>query len=421
MTITFWLTVAVLIALALAFILYPLLFHKSVRRAATDQRNQNLMAYRSRLDELDGELAAGVIDQQAYDQLKDELEGSMLDDVGEAPAAVPVADRRRTSAVAVVLASVVLVPVAAILLYREWGAMEQLEQYRTMMAMAAEQGDRVAQMERLTGELRERLEADPGNPDGWAMLGRSYMRIERYQDAAWAFERLAQQVTDDQARAVAWGLSAQALFFDSQGEMTSAVSRAIESAQALNPDEVNALGLLGINAYSQNRFDDAIRHWERIVTVAPDHPQLASIQEGIDQAYQQLGRDNPARSAVPASDGAGVTVRIELAEEFAAEVPADTALFVFAREPGESRAIPVAVARLRAADLPVELRLDDRYAMNQTARISDTSEVLVTARLSVSGNAMPQPGDWQGEVDQPLAVVEGERSPVTLVIDTRLH
>lgn len=422
MTTTFWLAATVLIVLALAFVVYPLLFAGSTQRHHRDIRQQNLLAYRSRLEELDRELAAGTLDPENHRQLKDELEGSLLDDVGDSGSVTQTGRGRRVSAMVVALASLVLVPVVAVYLYQQWGAMDQLQQYRSMLAMAAEEGDRVAQMEELTAQLRDRLEASPDNPDGWAMLGRSYMRIERYPDAAWAFERLASVVPNDQARAVAWGLSAQALFFESQGELNEAVTRAIEKARGLNPDEVNALGLLGINAYSEERFQEAIGYWERIVQVAPDHPQRPAIEEGIAQAYQNLGIDNPAdnRAATTEVSTAGVSVRIELAKELAETVPPEATLFVFARTPGAEGAPPVAVARRSVAELPLELRLDDRFAMNPALRISNSDEVLVTARVSMSGNALPQAGDWQGQVAEPVTVSAEPQSPVTVTIDRQL-
>lgn len=422
MTTTFWLAATVLIVLALAFVAYPLLYPRSAQRNQQDLRQQNLMAYRSRLEELDRELAAGSLDADSHRLLKDELEGSLLDDVGERQAEHRTGSGRRASAIVVGLASLVLVPAAAVYLYQQWGAMEQWQQYRSMLAMAADQGDRVAQMESLTVELRARLEASPENPDGWAMLGRSYMRIERYPDAAWAFEQLAGVVPNDQARAVAWGLSAQALFFDSRGELDARVTRAIDQARSLDPDEVNALGLLGIHAFSGQRFQEAINYWERIVEVAPDHPQRPAIEEGIAQAYQNLGLPNPADSRRQAADvaGAGVSVRIELDEALVGKVPPEATLFVFARTPGAEGAPPVAVARRRAADLPLELYLDDSFAMNPALRISGSTEVMVTARLSSSGNALPQAGDWQGQAANPIAVTAQAQAPVTVTIDRQL-
>ncbi|WP_297792212.1 c-type cytochrome biogenesis protein CcmI [uncultured Marinobacter sp.] len=424
MTDTFWIIAAALIILALAFIVWPLFSHRAEKRQQTDLRNQNLMAYRSRMAELENEYQAGILDRDNYQQLREELAGSMLDDVPDAaqqegkPATRA---RGRKSSIAIAIVSIAVIPAAAVFLYQQWGAMDDLEQYLAMQEMIASDGDRVQQMNQLTAQLRERLEANPDNADGWAMLGRSYMRLERYQDAAWAFERLAEQVKDDdRAEATAWGLSAQALFFNSQGALNAGVTRAIEKARALNPDEVNALGLLGISSFSQGNYEDAIGYWERIVEAAPDHPQLGSIRQGISEAYQRLGQEVPA-SATAAVSGPGVTVRVELSEAFADEVPGDTTLFVFARRAGSQGSAPLAVARLSAGDLPAEIRLDDRNAMSPDNRLSDASEVLLVARLSRSGNAMAQAGDWQGELNNPVAVSDDQGVAATLVIDHQLR
>ena len=426
MTQTFWLAVGVMILLALSFLVAPLIFHRSGRQAALDLRNQNLMAYRSRLDELARELDAGTLDQESYDQLKDELAGSLLDDVPDADRGVlnaPSETKGGRSSLWVVLVSLVLIPVAVIALYDRWGAMDDLEQFRAMQEMASADGDRRSQMQNLAGQLRDKLEAQPDNPDGWAMLGRTYMNLEQYADAAEAFERLANSVEEDDNReAVAWGLSAQALFFLNQGQLEGGVSRAIERARALNPDEVNSLGLLGIAAFSSQQFEEALGYWERIVEVAPDHPQIVAIRQGIEQAYQRLGKQPPAELSDDQPAGPGIAVRVEIDPAFAEDIPDDTALFVFARSAGQSSGPPLAVARLTAGQLPAVIRLDDRNAMSPQARLSDAEAVRVQARLSRSGNALPQAGDWQGQLDEPINVGDAQAGPAaTLVIDTQLR
>ncbi len=431
MTTTFWIITALLVALAFLFILYPLFFSRPEQRAATDLRNQNLLAYRTRLSELEEEFQQGNIDEDNFQMLKEELAGAMLDDVSEEQPAEEVRatdlrmDHRRRSTRAVVVLAALLLPVGVYLLYGKWGALDQVEQYEAMIELQ-QNGDRMAQMTVLTQRLADRLEEQPNNPDGWAMLGRSYMRMELYPEAAKAFERLADVAGADQAQAVAWGLSAQAWFFDSQGAMTDEVSRAMDRALELDPHEVNTLGLLGIHAFEQRDFEEAIRHWEKIIEVAPDHPQLSAIRAGVSRAYEQLGMDVPehiqqgAGAEQPAISDRGVTVRVELDEAFAGQIEPDTTLFVYARTP-DMQSAPLAVARLRAGQLPTELRLDDRLAMTPQFRISGAEEVVIAARISASGSATPQPGDYQGIREEPVPVVSGDSEPVTLVIDEQLY
>src|SRR5690554_1015438 len=337
MTTTFWIITALLVALAFLFILYPLFFSRPERRAATDLRNQNLLAYRTRLSELEEEYQQGNIDEDNFQMLREELAGAMLDDVGDEQPVEEVRatdlrmDHRRRSTRAVVVLAALLLPAGVYLLYDKWGALDQVEQYQAMVELQ-QNGDRMAQMSVLTRRLAERLEEQPDNPDGWAMLGRSYMQMELYPEAAAAFERLAAVAGPDEAQAVAWGLSAQAWFFDSQGAMTEEVSRAMDRARELDPDEVNTLGLLGIHAFEQRKFEDAIRHWEKIIEVAPDHPQLGAIREGVARAYQQLGMDVPGhiQEGSGVEDAAisdrGVTVRVEVDEAFADQIEPDTTL-----------------------------------------------------------------------------------------------
>ncbi|GGY63913.1 c-type cytochrome biogenesis protein CcmI [Marinobacter zhanjiangensis] len=433
MTNIFWIITAVLVVLAFLFILYPLVFGRPEQRINADIRNQNLLAYRTRLTELEEEYQQGIIDEENFRMLRDELAGSMLDDVGEEQAPKEVRaedlrmDRRRRSTWAVAVVAAVLLPAGVVLLYEEWGALGKVEQYQAMQEMErSEGGDRLAQMEQLTSQLRERLEAEPDNPDGWAMLGRSLMRMERYPEAARAFEQLADVVEDSNGKAVAWGLSAQAWFFDSQGALTDEVTNAMDRARELNPNEVNTLGLLGIHAFERENFEEAIRHWEKIIEVAPDHPQIASIREGVAQAYQRLDREVP-ESAQPQASAAGeelsdrgVSVRVELDESFANEVAPDTTLFVYARTPN-SQTAPLAVARLTAGQLPVNLRLDDSMSMAPQFRISGADEVVLAARISPSGAARPQPGDYQGIREEPVPVVSGDSDPVVLTIDQQLR
>ncbi|HKK55707.1 c-type cytochrome biogenesis protein CcmI [Marinobacter sp.] len=428
----FWITTAVLILVALAFIAYPLISYEPGKRAETDVRNQNLLAYRTRMAELDGDYEAGNIDEETYQQLKDELAGAMLDDVPDADQGVvntaPQEGQGRAGAVAIVLVSLVAIPVTSVLLYQQWGAKAGVEQFRAMQEMSAQGGGgSMADIPDLAARLRDRLEASPDNPEGWGMLARTYMQMEQYADAAWAYQRLADVLAADSPfRAVSLGLSAQAGFFDSQGEITPTVRSRINEALAINPDEVNALGLLAFSAFHKGNFEEAISRWERIVEVEPDHPRIADIRQGIARAYQELGREAPApvASSRPVEDeagSAGVTVRVEVADAFNDDIPRDAVLFLFAREAGAAaNSPPLAVARLSAAELPAVVRLDDRYAMRPSVKVSTASEVMVAARVSRSGNAMPEAGDWQGSLETPIAVSDEEKAPTTLVIDQQL-
>jgi|AntDeeMinimDraft_5_1070356.scaffolds.fasta_scaffold00048_19 cytochrome c-type biogenesis protein CcmH len=292
---TFWLSLALLVVLALVFVLQPVVFHRH-STPVTNRRVQNLNTYRSRLKELEQERDEGMLDESAFETLRDELELSMLQDVGpeEARDPEPRREGRRLLGVMTVLLCL-LIPLGAFYLYGEFGSRQALSEFRDMQEMRS--GDVTRQdVEKMVEGLRQRLEHEPNNPQGWSMLARSYMQLERHKAAAEAYKGLATALEKigEGEPASAWGLRAQALFVANQGQVTSGVEAAIEQARARNPDEINALSIMGIKAFRAGDFRQAVEHWERILEVAPDHPQADSIRQGVAAAYSELGEPVPS-------------------------------------------------------------------------------------------------------------------------------
>ncbi len=77
--------------------------------------------------------------------------------------------------------------------------------------------------------------------------------------------------------------------------------------------------------------------------------------------------------------------------------------------------MPLAIQRLKARQLPITVALDDSMGMLPTMKLSMFAQVIVGARVSKSGNALPQSGDLQ-TVSAPLDVHRSE--PIELKIDS---
>ncbi|MGH8712422.1 MAG: c-type cytochrome biogenesis protein CcmI/CycH, partial [Casimicrobiaceae bacterium] len=87
--------------------------------------------------------------------------------------------------------------------------------------------------------------------------------------------------------------------------------------------------------------------------------------------------------------------RVALSPALAAKVAPTDTVFIFARAAAGPR-MPLAVLRVPAADLPKDFRLDDSMSMAPGVKLSSAGEVVVEARVSRSGNALPQSGDLFG-------------------------
>jgi cytochrome c-type biogenesis protein CcmH len=92
---------------------------------------------------------------------------------------------------------------------------------------------------------------------------------------------------------------------------------------------------------------------------------------------------------------ASVSGTVRLAAALAGKAGAEDRVFIFARP--ATGGMPLAIMQLRVKDLPASFKLDDSLAMSPASRISQAESVVVTARVSKSGQAMPASGDLEGQ------------------------
>ncbi|MEE4302127.1 MAG: c-type cytochrome biogenesis protein CcmI [Pseudomonadales bacterium] len=124
------------------------------------------------------------------------------------------------------------------------------------------------------------------------------------------------------------------------------------------------------------------------------------------------GASAPPEPAAAEATGVAIPILVELADGL---TPApDASVFVFAREPG-GPPMPLAVARLTAAELPTLVTLDDSMAMMPGRSLSGVGRVELVARITRSGGVVAAPGDFEGSAG-PLEPTPGQRV-VPLLID----
>jgi len=398
----FWLVAALFIAGALALVLPPLLRGTgSAGRAGRDAANIGL--YREELADLEREQAEGKVDAREYREAKEEIERRLLEDV--APAApgrqsqAPAQRASRRTALAIGIA----LPVVVVLGYLRFGDMRALE------PGAQQTGHDVTseQIATMVDKLAQRMQQNPGDAQGWVMLGRSYAVLGRFAESSQAYARAVALVNDDAGLLADYADSlAMSRGGNLEGEPYQIVKRGLE----FDPKNVKLLALAGSAEFQNKDYAAAVGYWERsLAGVQGESDFSRELRSSIDEA-RRLGNLPVAQALAPAPAAAAtksaISGTVRLAPALAGKVSPGDTLFVFAR-PAEGSRMPVAILRVSAEQLPYAFRLDDSQAMTPANKLSDQKRVLVGARISKSGDALPHAGDLEASSAQAAPGTDG--------------
>lgn len=261
---------------------------------------------------------------------------------------------------------------------------------------------RPEELQTMTQRLQERLQKEPNNADGWAVLARSFGAMKRYKESSEAY-----------ARALALRPDNAGLMVDYADTLAMANGRSLEGEPEklvlkvlnLEPDNLKALAMAGTIAYNRQDYQGAMTYWQRIVDVAPpDSPFLGPIRANLIEVQKLAGQGAPAgqkhaskeKPAQPAAVQARVSGLVQISPALKSLTTETDTVYIFARAAGEKRGPPLAILRKSVKDLPFSYTLDDTMAMSPSFNLSSASRVIVGARVSKSGNAMPTPGDIEG-------------------------
>lgn len=414
MTIPFVLAVAVLVVLTLIWLSRPWWRRRSDNEVS--QRELNIAVCREQMTELAADLANGSLDEAAYAEAQRELQRRVLSETEALQASrqkVATGGGRRT-----LIALVVILPLAAVAGYAWLG---NPEANRFQAAADASHGG-VGKIDDMVSALAARLEKNPDDPRGWAMLARSYKALGRLEDAEKAFARVGPELEEDAGLLASY---ADVLAARAEGKIDGRPLQMIEKALQIDPEQPMALSIAGVAAEARGDHQQAIAYWQRLLKVLPpDSEEARSLTAAIDKLRQQKGlpalavaeaKAKAGKSASPAATaaGAGVQGRVELGK--GVKPGSSDVLFLFAR-PAEGSRMPLAIQRLPASVLPLDFKLDDSMSMAGGTPLSQAGKLIVEARLSRSGDAKPASGDWFGR----SGVVEIGAKNLRIVIDTQI-
>lgn len=444
MTTTFIILCVVMTLAAIAFVAVPLWFGTRANPQA-NRREQNLEILRQQAAELEADRKAGKIDSDEYEETRLELERRVLDE-----AKLDQDEKSGKSMVApriCAVALVVIIPVAASLLYVAYGRYTAMDpQFLELMAEqgARTRGHSASEMTKMLDKMQKDLEADPMNANGWYRLGNTAAQMERFDVAVAAFKKLNELVPGNADIIADY---ADMLAAANGRVVTPDVSELLHKALRLNPNQWKALALLAIDAWDRQMYTDAALYWTRLLKVVPnDFPDREQIEANIQEAtrladvnnqismsspnaqsssaakaeqagkLEEVKKEAQARKAaqkasgeeMPATASAAnmhfVAGTVTISAEMLKNASSGDTVFIYARPAVGSR-MPVAFTKVKVSDLPYKFRLDETTQMAMGAQtLAGVDQVIVGARVSKTGNFMPQAGDLEGETAQPVKV-----------------
>lgn len=377
---TFLIAAALVLAACLAILSRP--WWRSGSASATSRRALNTTIYRDQLKELERDRTNGQLGEADYQEARAEIQRRLLDDAAQDDAQLVAPDHPKRTLIALL----VLLPLLAVGLYAKLGSPGALDQ---MQRRDFSQQD----IDKMVSDLAAKVEKEPDNLQGWAMLARSYKAMRRPAEAERAYEKAMALVEQDPQLLADYA----DLLASKTGDLSGRPEQLIAKALALDPTHLQSLWLAGTAAFNRNDYAKAVEHWQRALNqMSPDSEDGQMLTSIIAEARQKMGTGKSpmasAASAAPAIRG-----RIELAAALKAKATPSDTVFIVAREAG-GPPMPLAAKRVRVADLPMDFSLDDGDALMPARPLSSAKSVQVEARVSKSGEAKSMPGDLTGSV-----------------------
>jgi cytochrome c-type biogenesis protein CcmH len=399
--IQFGIFAALLLLVALCLILIPLLLTRELEFKGDDQANIELA--KKKLKEVEDDFAAGILNQQQFDQAKRELEVGLYLDLDGKQSAKVSAKSGRWLAIPLLFA----VPLVSFSLYTVLGDLRVFDKDALNALSApppeASHAAKLEDIKAMVDKLAAKMDKEPNDVEGWMMLSRSYKVLERYQDAANAM-RKAYALVGDQPDVLLQ--MADALAMANGGTLKGEPTALVEKALVLEPGNQMGLWLMGM-AYAENdQFQKAVDSWQELLKgYSPEQNGYQEVVKLINQANARLGKppvQAEAPSVVPGSDvkpvSRSVSVKVTLDDSFKDKVNPEDTLFIYAQAATGPKA-PLAIVKHQAKDLPIEVTLDDSQAMMPTMTISSVDHIKITARISAAGGATPQSGEPFGMIE----------------------
>ena len=291
--ILFWVICALLIVIALAFVLPPALQRSEENVVSDDERKHaNIAVYRDQLSELEADRLNGIVAEDQYEADRDEIERRLLEDTATARSkkttgAAPINARNTAYLLGIGL------PLVAIVFYLKVGEPDRITNPAPVGAPPSAASEAPpertqAQIEENVAKLAKRLESNPNDAQGWTMLARSYSSMEKYSEAMNAYAKATELNPKDADLLAEYAfVTGMAGGRSLEGKPTEIINRALKA----DPENAKALQLAGSAAFQAKDYKKAIDYWQRVLKKVPPGSEVAeTITARINEAKTLAAR-----------------------------------------------------------------------------------------------------------------------------------
>jgi len=386
-----WLTITLLLLVAALFIAVP--FYIGRNRELDDEsfnvaEQANIDVFRDQQAQYQQQFEGGEISAEQQALMLAEAEQLLLSNTASVRQQQ---DTRQGLWLLPIL--IIVMSLASIFIYRSLGS--AVDQQITE-SLAEQQSQWTPE---LIATIGERAKQRPNNVYYWTILAEEAMGRG---DMVAAEGYFAEAIRVQPNESYLLGQYAQALFFVEENRFSATVIAAVDRAFAVDSSNQTVLGLKGIQAFQEADYRRAITYWQGAASgLNPASDSWLALQNGIQQA-QQLAGEAP-------SEGDDFRLMINLSIDPSIQYSPDQLVFVAIIE-ADGPPMPVAARKLAASQLPLALELSDRDVLMAGRSLADAGKIKVVARLSSSGSATPQEGDWQVVSD----IIDGRSGTLNL-------
>ena len=406
MTVIFWFICVCMLLLALVFVLSPVIRRRQIKTPEYSN-TLNIQVHRDNLHDMQSAFNEGIIDKDEFNSARHEIESDLLTDIGNREK-LPISENGMS--LKTIILNMLVLPVFSVTVYMMLGDIGLIS-VKTAVAEQVSPPENMHSVEEMVTGLEARLQTQPDDGEGWRMLGRSYLVMNKYLDAANAYGNARKILGDDPQLLADYS---EALILSNNNVLTSDAVELVNLSLENNPDEPKALWIAGYANFEQGNIPETLSYWERLLKILPPGSnESRSLLDNINQIRRQAGMEPAAQDQdtdtkvnylvekatrnVPNQpvSASAIDVQVSLDTSLSDRADPDNTVFIFARA-SEGPRMPLAIIRKQVKDLPIKVTLDDSLAMSPAMSLSKFRQVIIGARVSRSGNAMPASGDLTG-------------------------